>query len=81
MPFYTEKLPGNYKIENATYKRCYKLKRCRYSNKWLFLRKAYFVEFLYVPKPVGILRDVPFKEFYTWIDRDTYITMRLKGEL
>ncbi len=81
MPFYTEKLPGNYAIGRATYERCYKLSRCHYSGKWLFLRKAYYVEFLYMPKPAGILRDVPFREFYTWIERDTYILMKLKGEL
>lgn len=81
MPFYTEKLPGNYAIQLATYKRCYKFRRCYYSGKLLFFRKAYCIEFLYLTKPAGILRDVPFKDFYTWIDRDTYITMKLKGEL
>lgn len=81
MPFYTERLPGNYAIERAIYERCYRFRRCHYSGKWLFLRKAYVIEFLYMPKPDGILRDVPFKEFYTWIERDTYITMKLKGEL
>lgn len=81
MPFYTERLPGNYRIGQSIYKRCYKFKRCHYSGKRLFLRKAYYVEFLYLPKPAGILRDVSFTEFYTWIDRDTYITMKLKGEL
>ena len=81
MPFYTERLPGNYRIGQSIYKRCYKFKRCHYSGKLLFLRKAYYVEFLYLPKPAGILRDVSFTEFYTWIDRDTYITMKLKGEI
>ena len=81
MPFYTERLPGYYRMGKSIYRRCFKFKRCHYSGKWLFLRKAYYVEFLYLTKPAGILRDVPFKEFYTWIHRDTYILMQLKGEL
>ena len=63
MPFYTERLPGYYRIGKSIYRRCFKFKRCHYSGKWLFLRKAYYVEFLYLTKPAGILRDVPFKEF------------------
>ena len=81
MPFYTEKLSSNFAISRTIFERCYRLRRCHYSRKWLFLRKAYYVEFLYHPKPAGILRDVPWKEFYTWIERDTFITMKLKGEI
>jgi hypothetical protein len=80
MPFYTEKLPGNYAIARTIYERCYRPRRCYYSGKWLFLRKAYCLEFYSFMKPAGILREPPV-EFYTWVDRDTYITMKLKGEL
>ena len=80
MPFYTERLPGNYAVERAIYERCYRFRRCHYSGKWLFLRKAYVIEFYSFIKPAGILRE-PAVEFYTWVDRDTYITMKLKGEL
>ena len=79
MPFYTQRLPGHFAVADATYKRCWYPRRCHYKGKWLFLRKAYLVKFIYVPN--GILRDVSHKEFYTWIERDTYITMKLKGEV
>ena len=80
VPFYTERLPGNYAVERAIYERCYRFRRCHYSGKWLFLRKAYVIEFYSFIKPAGILRE-PAVEFYTWVDRDTYITMKLKGEI
>jgi len=80
VPFYTERLPGNYAVERAIYERCYRFRRCHYSGKWLFLRKAYVIEFYSFIKPAGILREPPV-EFYTWVDRDTYITMKLKGEI
>ena len=81
MPFYVQRLPGHFAVVDATYKRCWYPRRCIFKGKWLFLRKAYFVKLINMPKHDGILRDVTYKECYTWIERDTYITMKLKGEI
>lgn len=43
-------------------------------------RKAYCVEFYSFVRPSSSTRTIPI-EFYIWIDRDTYVTMKLKGEL
>lgn len=81
MPIYTAGLPDCYDIEGTVYKRCYSIRRCYYSGKSLFLRKAYSITYYsYVlPPPDG--RTLVQEEFYTWIDRNTYTIMRLKGKL
>jgi len=74
MPFYVQKLPGHISVVDATYKRCWWPKRCWYSGKFLMFRKAYCVS--------GFLIDeVNHRVIFTWVDRDNYLIMKLKGEL
>ena len=74
MPFYVQKLPRHFAVADTTYKRCWYPKRCHYSGKFLMFRKAYRVS--------SYSYDFQDYEFiYTWIERDTYITMKLKGQI
>jgi hypothetical protein len=74
MPFYVEKLPGHLEVAEVIYKRCWKPKFCGYSRKFLMFRKAYRISsYAYDFQDYQIV--------YTWIDRDAYITMKLKGEV
>jgi hypothetical protein len=75
VPFYVQRLPGHFAALDATYKRCWFPRRCGYSGKFLWLRKAYRLE----------THDYDFQEdivrVYCWIDKDVYLIMKIKGEL
>lgn len=75
MPFYIEKFPRHLAVASAIYKRCWIPKRCAYSKKFLWFRKAYFVS------GYNIILESTHPVVYTWIDRDTFITLKLKGAL
>ena len=74
MPFYVQKLPSHFAVAEVIYRRCWYPKRCHYSGKFLLFRKAYCLS--------SYAYDLFDHELiYTWIERDTYITMKLKGEV
>lgn len=75
MPFYVQKLPGHLEIAEAIYKRCWYPKRCFYSKKILWLKKAYYISCY------NQILEKTYPIVYTWIDKDTFITMILKGEI
>ena len=74
MPFYVQRLPRHFAVADTTYKRCWFPRRCGYSGKFLLFRKAYCLSsYTYDFQDYQIV--------YTWIERDTFITMKLKGEV
>jgi hypothetical protein len=75
MPFYVQRIPGHVTITYTTYKRCWFPRRCNYSGKFLWFRKAYKVE----SHDYGFRDDI--YRVYTWMDKDIYLVMKIKGEL
>jgi len=76
LAFYVEKIPHPDKFSfNAILTRCWFPRHCGYSGKFLWLRKAYRLE----SYDYG-LRD-EFYQIYSWIDKDIYLIMKIKGEL
>jgi hypothetical protein len=74
VPFYVRKLPGHLEIGDVIYKRCWYPKRCGYTGKFLMFRKPYRIS----------SHAYDFQDYqivYTWIDRDAYITMKLKEQI
>jgi hypothetical protein len=78
LPFYVQKIPPQHPAIftwRGTLKTCWLPRRCAYSNKLLWFKKAYMIE---------TEEEYDFQEpyrAYSWVDKDTYIIKRLKGEL
>ena len=75
MPFYIERIPypDRYPLI-VTLKICWLPRYCGYSGKFLWLRKAYKLE----------TEEYAFQDMYKvycWVDKDTYLVKKLKGEL
>jgi len=73
--FYAQRIPHPDKFRLiAKLKRCWYPRHCSYSGKFLWLRKAYRLE----------TDEYEFQDrykVYAWVEKETYLVKRLKGEL
>ncbi len=73
--FYAQKIPHVDKFRLiAKLRRCWYPRHCAYSGKFLWLRKAYRLE----------TDEYDFQDrykVYAWVEKETYLIKKLKGEL